>query len=404
MIRNYFFIIIIIFAFHLGLSGCGYKGPKPHIKEFVENHWKHPLPAMGKKPEGLNPESISMDPSSCAGCHSEQFEAWQTSKHSHALGPGLMGQLVDLDPEKPGNFDACLKCHTPLAEQQETIIAAVKNSTDTDSVKGLHCLGCHVRDWKWYGPTSRNSTAPEPGDKPDPELAQKRIHGGFTENPAFSDSYFCASCHQFPENWRKLNGKLIENTYNEWKDSSYPEKGIHCQSCHMPERAHLWKGIHDPEMTKSGVDIKLDYSTSLDTISATLKITNSGTGHYFPTYVVPMVFVYAAQFDENNNEIENTRFEYIIGRKTDMSIQNELFDTRIAPGKTSTIEYDKKRESNARFFTVWIVVEPDYFYAQLYRNWLTRDKSARSKKLMQEALELTQKNIFEIYREKRIIK
>ncbi|MBI3628436.1 MAG: cytochrome c554 and C-prime, partial [Candidatus Rokubacteria bacterium] len=82
-------------------------------------------------------------------------------------------------------------------------------------------------------------------------------HNGVTRTPAFLRSEFCASCHQFGADGFALNGKLLENTYEEWRASPAARAGRQCQDCHMPDRRHLWRGIHDPDMVKSGVEISL---------------------------------------------------------------------------------------------------------------------------------------------------
>ena len=43
----------------------------------------------------------------------------------------------------------------------------------------------------------------------------------------------------------RLNGKPLENTYEEWRKSPAARRGLQCQNCHMPDRRHLWRGIHD---------------------------------------------------------------------------------------------------------------------------------------------------------------
>ncbi|MBA7466455.1 hypothetical protein ES707_01639 [subsurface metagenome] len=44
-----------------------------------------------------------------------------------------------------------------------------------------------------------------------------------------------------------------ENTLVEWEQSPAARNGMTCQSCHMPQRRHLWRGIHDPDMVRSGL-------------------------------------------------------------------------------------------------------------------------------------------------------
>ena len=80
------------------------------------------------------------------------------------------------------------------------------------------------------------------------EVAEDGPHGGFTVSKAFEDSRFCAHCHQFPDDGPRIAGKLQEDTYQQWLASDYARQDAGkqtCQSCHMPDRKHLWRGIHD---------------------------------------------------------------------------------------------------------------------------------------------------------------
>jgi hypothetical protein len=94
-------------------------------------------------------------------------------------------------------------------------------------------------------------------------------------------------CHQFAEDGFALDGKLLENTYEEWKATRFAEDGVQCQNYQMPDRRHLWRGIHDPEMVKPGVTVELSTKQTSyrpgQMLQAVLRITNSGVGHHVPT-------------------------------------------------------------------------------------------------------------------------
>src|SRR3972149_4806383 len=84
------------------------------------------------------------------------------------------------------------------------------------------------------------------GGSPASEPPRERLpHNGAPRTPAFLRAEFCRDCHQFPPDGFALNGKLLENTYAEWKASPFARAGVQCQDCHMPDRRHLWRGIHD---------------------------------------------------------------------------------------------------------------------------------------------------------------
>lgn len=74
----------------------------------------------------------------------------------------------------------------------------------------------------------------------------------------------------------------------------------------MPDRRHLWRGIHDPEMVKQGVTIDLKTAREGSRVQATLTITNSGVGHYFPTYLTPKVFLRMEMVDAAGRPVKGS--------------------------------------------------------------------------------------------------
>jgi len=168
------------------------------------------------------------------------------------MGPGIIGQLMDMAPEARAEHQACIRCHAPLSEQADSLAASLGDAGSAAlpglRAEGLVCAACHVRQYRWYGPPRRDGSTAEPGTEGFP-------HGAWHSTAAFQSSRFCAACHQFEPDQYALNGKPIENTFEEWKASPYAEQGRGCQSCHMSDRRHLWRGIHDPDTVRSGVTI-----------------------------------------------------------------------------------------------------------------------------------------------------
>src|SRR5207247_304862 len=131
------------------------------------------------------------------------------------------------------------------------------------------------------------------------QLADWRTTAGVTLTPAYLASEFCRGCHQFGPEGYALNGTLLENTYAEWKASRFAAAGVQCQDCHMPDRRHLWRGIHDADMVRGGLTITLVETPphAAGTVAARLVVENSGVGHRFPTYVTPLVLLRAELVD-----------------------------------------------------------------------------------------------------------
>ena len=57
--------------------------------------------------------------------------------------------------------------------------------------------------------------------------------------------------------------------------SRHAREGRACQACHMPERRHLWRGIHDPEMVKRALGREVTASR-LREIDVTIKKLTKG--------------------------------------------------------------------------------------------------------------------------------
>jgi len=208
-----------------------------------------------------------------------------------------MGQLVEMFESDPTSALGCLGCHAPLAEQSPLIrstgrLAANPAFDPALHREGLPCAGCHVRGHQRFGPPRRDGSLASAGP---PEALP---HGGVTRTPAFLSAAFCRGCHQFAEDAPTLNGKPLENTYREWEASRFAREGVQCQDCHMPDRRHLWRGIHDVDMVRSGLSIEVAGPRSRagagDNVDVGLTVRSVRVGHAFPTYVTPKVVLRAS--------------------------------------------------------------------------------------------------------------
>ncbi len=378
------------------------------IRQFLHNHWQTPIPPQGDPPAGFSELEASLLPESCGSCHPQQYRDWRGSLHARAMGPGVLGQTVVMERSDPAGARLCWSCHAPLSEQQPVVLQASTageqlwvNNPDFDPLlqrHGLSCAACHVRGHRRFGPPRR--AAPDETGAVDEGLP----HGGFTAEPAFSRSEFCKECHQFGPDGYALNGKLIENTYQEWLESGYPAKGVECQSCHMPQRRHLWRGIHDPQMTRSGVTITVaetgGASSAGGQAEAVLTVTNSGTGHLFPTYLTPRLVISGRQLDSGGREIGDTMQQMVIGWEVTLDLRREIFDTRIPPGESVVFRYRKIKAPEAHQLLLRVRVEPDYFYERFFRALLEGDSAGEGRELIREAWENARSTPYTLFEER----
>ncbi len=362
------------------LGGCDPR--RDPVEHFLEKHWQDPLPPQGAPPAGFSALEASLSPQSCAQCHARQFEGWKDSLHSKAMGPGISWQLKLMGQEQ-GN--ACLRCHAPLAEQKALVALdqawpntpqqPIPDYVSRDLAhQGLTCASCHVRGHRRFGPPPRI----EPGDG--------GPHGGFRVSRAFEDSRFCATCHQFPEDGPRTAGKLREDTYRQWLASPFARQGAGrqtCQSCHMPDRRHLWRGIHDPAMTRKAIDVKLSIADpGGGNYEAVAEILNSGAGHHFPTYMVAKVELLFVRRDADGSVHELGR--QVIGWQVDTPITREIADTRIPAGEKRVFRQAFSAPENRDWGIELVLrVSPGEHYERIYR-----DSLQQADRLPSDAIEL----------------
>jgi len=388
----------LLTALSTGLAGIILMAAAMH-DSLPDDYWEHPAAAIGAAPHDWSAMEANLAPEACAQCHREQFDAWKDSLHASAFSPGLIGQFPHQDLSDSND---CLNCHAPLAEQKYKNMKEVKSSLtlklklpqDFDGEgdlqetalplrhAGVTCAACHVRGWQRFGPPQRDTGRTGKVDGP--------AHGGFTGIKTFGQSQFCASCHQFPADYA-INGKPLENTIEEWKLSRFPAEGIQCQTCHMPDRKHAFKGIHDPATVREGLDIE----SGIHQGGASLSIASSRIGHAFPTYVTPKVVVSIEALDAQGEIIRQAHWD--IGRRVAYDDGwKELSDTRLLPGEERTYALpDIPVLAHSVRFSVDVI--PDNFYKGVYRDLLGDGLQGKAGKLLRIAQDKAEQNDYRLY-------
>jgi hypothetical protein len=122
---------------------------------------------------------------------------------------------------------------------------------------------------------------------------------GTVYSAVHTTSLACISCHEY----RNALGFPVLTTYTEWKASSYAKEGNgqrQCQSCHMynvrgavvdprvqksPDEINLHQmpGSHSVDQLNKAIRATLIAQREGDKLDVTVKVTNSGAGHFVPT-------------------------------------------------------------------------------------------------------------------------
>jgi hypothetical protein len=242
---------------------------------------------------------------------------------------------------------------------------------------GLSCAACHVRQHVRYGPPRQagHSVGIVFAGKP---------HGDVIRSAFFESAQFCAACHQFPAGAEAPGGKPLENTVAEWEASPYAARGISCQSCHMPDRRHVWRGIHDRDMVRTGVTLELTDQLA--------RLTNTGTGHMFPTYVTPRVVLEVEAVDPAGRTLASR--SAAIARQVDLSVSpsEERSDTRLAPG--ASVALSVPAAPGASHARARVVIYPDHFYEGMFAQASRYRHAAKVQALLDQALRRTRTSAF----------
>jgi len=320
------------------------------------------LAAQGTPPPSLPPAAASLSAEQCARCHAKQHREWRSSIHARAMSPGVTGQLHAFGA---ADRAACLDCHAPLAEQ----LAAGPLQAEA-----INCAGCHVRAHTRHGPPRR----PEAGLLPIPSYP-------LVVDRRYERSDFCLPCHQLGAG-ATLAGRPLMDTYREWLTGPYMARGVQCQHCHMPNREHHVRGVHDPETVRQGLRV----TTHRVGPRVEIALENAGAAHYLPTTPTPAIFVTVEPTDAAGRPL--AAVERRIGRHITFDGRfHELADSRIPPGETVRFAVDAAR---AR---VRVTVAPDEYYERFYAQLLAKPQPEKEKRELEAALRRARSSRFVLY-------
>ena len=354
------------------LTRAGYRPGDPADPE--DAVWGVAIAPQGEPPASLAPAQADLSAKRCARCHASQARDWEGSIHANAMSPGMHAQLSRVT--KPESLTSCLRCHAPLAEQHPAEAGYDADLAD----EGITCASCHLRGWTRHGPpTVADSLLPLPGYPTKPLALYER-------------SDFCLPCHQLQPR-ASVEGRPLLDTYREWLTGPYMPRGVQCQHCHMPNREHTWKGIHDPDTFRQGYHLEAIAARGTSgVVSVRARLWNVGAGHLLPTTPTPAAWLEVELVDAEGRAIAGAKASRRIGRdiaprKGGGWIEHE--DTRIAPGASLEVAAGWKngRVGEATHAKITVRVHPDDYYERLYRARLKGKLDAAVRADYQAALE-----------------
>lgn len=325
---------------------------KPVVIFGLRDDYAHAIPFQNP-PNGL----VSLKAEACGQCHREIYEEWKTSIHAHAYEDPFFQAYW----KKDKNIWVCLNCHTPLENQQPTLIKDIPRGRVEKAVEepnphydaeyqkeSVTCAVCHVRDGVILGPFD-DAVAPHPTKY----------------DPKFRTAELCYRCHNVVSGPAQFYNVGPCGTYAEYEGKHWQERGFICQSCHMPEierpvavggpvrrgRQHLWRGGHDPSMIKRAVSIEVKADTDApkpgDRVGFTLTMVNAGAGHKIPTGDPDRFFTVEFTVEDRDGKVlerqSSTMGRWILWQPAIV----ELYDNRLFPMASRDYRFDYRLPEQA---------------------------------------------------------
>jgi hypothetical protein len=255
----------------------------------------------------------------CENCHPPLVKEWKKDAHSGAAtNPVFLTFFngTDIDGNKnrgPGfkiDFEnsngKCVQCHIPTMGLRDPVNPNPNEAAGIDK-QGISCDFCHkidgmhldqtgglpgVLSYKFRRPSDGHQLFYGPYDDVYP--------GEDSYHPLYSKSQYCAPCHH-----GKFWGVLAYSEFQEWSESTYAKKEIHCQDCHMkPDGkttrfvskqkggidrdpltipSHVNLGITDEAFMKEAISLSTIVGIDNDILKVSVKIENTNAGHHYPT-------------------------------------------------------------------------------------------------------------------------
>ena len=270
--------------------------------------WANPVPvAPGSA------SAASFLPASNCGCHGVLVGEWGESMHGKALeDPIFKTKVAEADAATGGKIGPfCEKCHGPIAVMTGE---ADKNVADMspEAAQSIGCMFCHQVVGN-SEPLGNVSQLLEPDVTRRAQLENPQAPHPAVYSPLHATSAICGGCHNVNH---PINGMHLESTYREWAESPQAKAGTQCQDCHMsmkpgqigpstgtaapggPEHPNIYQmtfagaqvalgnAERATQLLQSAATVEMDAPKVVkpgEDASVTVKITNSGAGHYLPT-------------------------------------------------------------------------------------------------------------------------
>ncbi len=209
----------------------------------------------------------------CEACHTEQHTAWNQSHHRASFDNPLFLEGFATEPHA-----RCVYCHAPSEEQSRALLRGRRRvvrerslaSVPRESLahEGITCATCHLREGAVLSPHAGGVSDAHP----------------VRHEPRLREASFCAGCHEFlghdvVDGRTVLNDERLQTTFSEWSAWRAGGGTRTCQQCHMPDKAHSFRGAYDVDYLHGALSLRVERERG----RWVAVVESRGVGHAFPT-------------------------------------------------------------------------------------------------------------------------
>lgn len=187
----------------------------------------------------------------CGACHRQEFMEWRTSIHAISdedlIYATTVRENTDASRAAATHGDAkgrwCESCHNPLGTLSGAVTRASSVHRTETMEEGVTCVVCHTASHA--EPLAGNGALTIRLNEifrhlhPALIMAAPARHArdmqARRDAPLMGSSALCGACHTEirPTAVNGHEPMNFQETYDEWRNSPWAEKGVQCQDCHM---------------------------------------------------------------------------------------------------------------------------------------------------------------------------
>src|SRR3990172_2080969 len=309
----------------------------------------------------------------CRECHADIVAEWKASRLAQSnakTNTFYAAMLASAKQSADKKFvSQCKRCHEPALFLQAPAGQELPSVSE-----GVTCDVCHAT--RLVSPANGQHLKLQGGN-----IKYGRLKDAISVSheceyyDTLGKSSFCLACHGQAET---SHGIPFCSTEDEWRQSSFSQKGVQCQDCHMPAveglasqlgklrdavHSHRFYGGYAEDFMRNCAEIDLEAEARNGDIMVRIAIKNKGVGHALPTgSPMRMVYLKVEARDEEQNPVWKNWYSNPLKEDTKAVFMRLLQDgagnAPVLPWKAESIQFDQRLMPDETRSLEYVISEP----------------------------------------------